>query len=231
MKYLRKLKKFILTQFVFYFKIRPIIPKSIVYTYQEHKKKLKNTYVLSNDYFNQYMPVQYDKDNPSLQDRLCINHYRLWNFIVDQLLYFEHYSYPIFQLKEKYFSYFKQDTIRNNCFLCLLDKKKYSDKSTCYFCQNVWGNLFTDSCYTCLSSYYGILTRYDYLTKNQKALICFMIASLPINQIETQFYRNHLLADCSAKKIEEAWGSFNIKKLHGVYEPEPLYRDLFQEGK
>ena len=226
MRIWRKFKNFLLGQFVFYFKIKPTIPKSIIQTYKEHKKKLENTYALTNDSFNQYMPLQCDKDNPSYQDRLCINHYRLWSFIGDHILYFKHYSYPIFHLKEKYFSYFQQETIRNNCFLCLLDKTKYSN---CKFCKNIWNNLFECACYPCGDSYYGVFTRYDYLTKNQKALICLMIASLPINKIETQFYRNHLLADCSTQKVNAAWGKFNIDKLHGVYESEPLYKDLFKE--
>lgn len=221
----RKFKNFLLGQFVFYFKIRPNIKQSVIKTYKEHKKKLRNTYALTNDYFNQYMPLQYDINNPFYQNRLCINHYRLWNFIGDYFLYFEK-NLTIAYLKEKYFNYFKLDTIRNNCFLCFLDKTKYSD---CEFCKNIWNNLFKCSkCYPCGNSYYGMFAKYD-LTINQKVLICFMIAELVVPLIETQFYKDHLLADCSEEKVNESWSKFNIDKLHGIFETEFLYKDLFKE--
>lgn len=126
-------------------------------------------------------------------------------------------SFPNF--KCYYFSQFYLGSLWGNiipkreCYLCELFFNQNCDEK----CKPLWKPFKKGSSCPCIDSYYGTL--YNSLTKHQKALICYMIASLPIKYIDTVFHKRHLLANTSEENITKAYKN----KRDGVFEPEPLY--------
>ena len=226
----RNLSHFIKDQWFYFVHVRPSIPKSIIKTYKENKKIFKTKNNISPFYWDKYMPLNAlgENNNPNHKDRLIVNHYRLWTYLGDYMLYelFGNTSFPEF--KNNYFSQFNLGTFGGNkipkkeCYLCELF---ITNNDTCEEeCANLWKPFKKFSLCPCIRSYYGLLIDYK-LTKYQKALICYMIASLPLPCMETDFYKNHLLADTSESKIDEAYEN----KRNGIFEPEPLFKDFFKE--
>lgn len=220
------LSDFIKDQWFYFIHVRPSIPKSTIKSYKENKKffKTEGCFNISPFYWDKYMPLNalHETRNPNYKDRLIVNHYRLWTYLGDYMLYelFGNTSFPEF--KNNYFSQFNLGTFGGNkipkkeCYLCELF---ITNNDTCEEeCANLWKPFkkFRFFC-PCMRSYYGVLSRYE-LTRYQKALICYTIASLPIKYMETDFYKNHLLADTSEEKIEKAYEN----KSNGIFEPDPL---------
>ena len=224
----RDLSNFIKDQWFYFIHVRPSIPKSIIKTYNKNKKFFKTKYNISPFYWDKYMPLNAldENNNPNHKDRLIVNHYRLWTYLGDIMLY-QLSGYTVSELKSHYFSKFNLRTFSGNkipereCYLCEL----FHTNITCAEeCANLWKPFKKISLCPCIRSYYGLLIDYK-LTKYQKALICYMIASLPIPCMETDFYKNHLLADTSDEKIKKAYAN----KSTGIFEPEPLFKDFFKE--
>lgn len=221
------LSDYIKDQWFYFVHVRSSIPKSIIKTYKENKKffKTEGCFNISPFYWDKYMPLNAldEINNPNHKDRLIVNHYRLWTYLGDYMLYelFGNIDFPEF--KSHYFSQFnllrsfnKNKIPKKECYLCELF---FTNNKTCEEeCANLWKpfKIFNTFC-PCIRSYYGVLSGYK-LKRYQKALICYMIASLPIKNMETDFYKNHLLADTSEKKIEKAYEN----KSNGIFEPDPL---------
>ena len=229
----RNLSHFIKDQWFYFVHVRPSIPKSIIKTYKENKKIFKTKNNISPFYWDKYMPLNAldENNNPNHKDRLIVNHYRLWTYLGDIMLY-QLSGYTLPEVKNCYFSKFNlrpfdgKKIPERECYLCELF---YTEENLCGAecaeeCANLWKPFKKFSLCPCVKSYYGLLIDYK-LTKYQKALICYMIASLPIPYMETDFYKNHLLADTSDEKIKKAYAN----KSTGIFEPEPLFKDFFKE--
>ena len=212
---------FIQDQWFYFVHVRPSIPKSIIKIYKENKKFFKTKYNISPFYWDKYMPLNelYETNNPNHKDRLIVNHYRLWTYLGDIMLYMKYgdFSY-IDDFKNNYFRQFNLKSCfeipKRKCYLCELF---YKNMRCAEECKTIWKPFRKISLCPCTKSYYGLLAGYE-LTKYQKALICYMIASLPIQCMETDFYKNHLLADTSDEKIKKAYEN----KSNGIFEPDPL---------
>lgn len=210
----------------FYFRyIRPTIPKSVIQTYKEHKSFIESREVefIFGFHWDKYMPLNSlrDTDNPNYKDRLYVNHYRLWSYLGDYMLYMKYGDFLFPDFKNNYFKQFNLRSCfeipKRKCYLCeLFYKNMRCDEE----CRIIWKPFRKTSNCPCINSYYELLS-HD-LTRHQKALICYMIASLSIKFIETDFYKRHLLADTSEEKIKKAYEN----KKDGIYEPEPLFKEV-----
>ena len=232
MKQINEIIKIIKDQWFYFRYIRPTIPKSIIQTYKEHKSFIESKEVefIFGFHWDKYMPLNSlrDTDNPNYKDRLYVNHYRLWSYLGDYMLYTKYGDISFPDFKNNYFKQFNLGPLFSNkipkkqCYLCeLFCSNKKCDKK----CVQLWTK-FSDYVFCnsyCVNSYYGVL--YNFLTRHQKALICYMIASLPIKYMETDFYKNHLLADTSEEKIKQAYEN----KSNGIFEPEPLFKNFSKE--
>lgn len=227
------LKKWIKTQYCFFIYVLPTIPKSVRNTYSKKKRLIQKENLISKlyNYFDRYMPLNtIDVNNPSYKDRLYVNHYRLWTYLGDKFLSEKIKKlHPFPEIKSLYFNQFNLTKRYGNyiprceCYLCEL----YMDiKNNCACsCEELWKPfkfLKRNCSIPCTTSYYGLFYN-NYLTYKQTALICYMIANLVVPHMELDFYKNHLLANTSDEKIKKAYED----KSNGIFEPEPLYKDFF----
>ena len=123
----RDLSHFIKDQWFYFIHVRPSITKSIIKTYKKNKKFFKTKYNISPFYWDKYMPLNAldENNNPNHKDRLIVNHYRLWTYLGDIMLY-QLSGYTVSELKSHYFSKFNLRTFSGNkipereCYLCEL---------------------------------------------------------------------------------------------------------------